>query len=271
MASPLWIRNLIKRTFSQRFLLSKLTRVPPIGKLFDKALFDGDDLFILPKNNLIQVNRALDPPEDSVLPFHVVEHFVRESNYHWIMDSCICRESSHCESYPVDLGCLFLGRATLGINPKFGRSVSADEALFHVERCRDAGLVHLIGRNKLDSVWLNVRPGHELLTVCNCCPCCCLWKVLPHLNMRISSKVTKMPGVSVFVTDQCIGCGTCMQEVCFIQAIRFEGDHAVIGSECRGCARCVEACPQDAIEIRIDGKSSVGDTIGRISEIVDIS
>ena len=271
MASPIWIRNLIKRTFSQRFFLSRLTRVPPVGRLLDKALFDGDDLIILPKNDVIQVNRALESPEDTVLPSRVVEHFIKEAHYHWIMDACICRESSHCKDYPVDLGCLFLGKATQGINPKFGRPVSAEEALLHVERCREAGLVHLVGRNKLDSVWLNVRPGNELFTICNCCPCCCLWKVLPHMSTRISSKVTKMPGVSVFVTGQCIGCGTCTKNICFANAIRLEGDRAVIGNGCRGCGRCVESCPQNAIHIRITDESFVSRTIGRLSDLVDVS
>jgi ferredoxin len=118
---------------------------------------------------------------------------------------------------------------------------------------------------------LNVRPGHELFTICNCCPCCCLWKVLPHMSTQISSKVTKMPGVSVFVTDQCIGCGTCTEGICFADAIRLEADRAVIGDGCRGCGRCVEICPQDAIRLRVVDESFVSRTIGRLSNLVDVS
>ena len=81
-------------------------------------------------------------------------------------------------------------------------------------RCR-AGLVHLIGRNKLDSVWLGAGPSHKLMTICNCCPCCCLWRMIPQLDPAIGAKVTRMPGVSVTVTDRCAGCGTCAAGICF--------------------------------------------------------
>ena len=114
-----------------------------------------------------------------------------------------------------------MGEAVHGINPNLGRLVSKEEAHEHVRKCREAGLVHLIGRNKLDAVWLNVGPGDKLLTVCNCCPCCCLWKILPDVNPEIGRKITKMAGVNVEVTDRCVGCGTCIQEnICFVDAIR---------------------------------------------------
>ncbi|MDY6794139.1 MAG: hypothetical protein SWK76_02475 [Actinomycetota bacterium] len=60
----------------------------------------------------------------------------------------------------------------MGINPKLGRRVTREEAREHVRRCREAGLFHIIGRNKIDMVWLNIRLGQRLLTICNCCPCC---------------------------------------------------------------------------------------------------
>jgi len=77
------------------------------------------------------------------------------------MDWCICRKSTKCEDYPIELGCLFLGEATLKIDPRLGHRATKQEALEHVQKCRDAGLVHLIGRNKLDSVWLNAQPGNN--------------------------------------------------------------------------------------------------------------
>jgi len=112
------------------------------------------------------------------------------------MNFCFCRDADQCKNHPIELGCLFLGKAVLGINPKLGGFVSKDDAMEHIKNCGEAGLVHLIGRYKLDKMWLNVRPGIQLLTICNCCPCCCLWKMLPDLNVHISRKITKMPGVS---------------------------------------------------------------------------
>ena len=187
------------------------------------------------------------------------------------MDWCICRSATKCNDYPINLGCLFLGEATLNIDPRIGHRATKQEALEHVRKCREAGLVHLIGRNKLDAVWLGVEPGNKLLTICNCCPCCCLWRVLPHLAPDISSKITRMPGVKVTVTDRCVGCGTCTQGICFVDAIRIVNNRAVKSDECRGCGRCVDVCPQKAIEISIDDGQFMQEAVSRISSSVDVS
>jgi ferredoxin len=270
MGSPYWMKILINKTFSQRFFWSKLSNYPVVGKIIDKLLFEADDIIFLPKDSAIPVNKSLDGREDMVMPSQVLDHFIKAAKYHWIMDFCICRDSSHCEDYPTELGCLFLGEAAMGINPKFGRPVTADEALAHAARCREAGLVHLIGRNKLDTVWLNVGPGRKLLTVCNCCPCCCLWKVLPVIKDDIADKITRMPGVSVTVSDRCVGCGTCTKDVCFVEAIRLDGDRAVISDACRGCGRCVTVCPTEAIDITTGSEQGVADAIERISALVEL-
>ncbi|MDI6873908.1 MAG: 4Fe-4S binding protein [Actinomycetota bacterium] len=271
MASPVWFVNLVKKTFPQRFTLARLTRVPLVGAFLDRWLFGGDDIVYLPKDRVVRVDREVAGGENVVLPTRVVEYFVEKANYHWIMNTCICREASGCRDYPIDLGCLFLGEAAMGINPRLGRRVSREEALEHVRRCREAGLFQLIGRNKLDTVWLNVRPGTRLLTICSCCPCCCLWRMIPALSEKISSKVHRMPGVEVRVTDRCEGCGTCVKKGCFVQAIRMEGDRAVIGKECRGCGHCVEVCPHGAIELIVADTSFMDSLVPRIDGLVDVT
>ena len=271
MAAPLWLVDLIKKTLPQRYTLAKLTQHPVLGRLIDRLLFEGDDLIVLPRDSVIAVDTPIEDQGSMVLPSQVVTHYIEKANYHWIMDGCICREAGVCKDYPTDLGCLFLGETAMGINPALGRSVTREDALEHVERCREAGLVHLIGRNRLDTVWLNVRPGERLLTICNCCPCCCLWSILPHLDARIGDRITKMPGVSVRVTDGCVGCGTCAEGVCFTDAIRMEGGRASIGHLCRGCGRCVDVCPNEAIELTVDSDRSVEDSIERLASLVDVT
>jgi hypothetical protein len=59
----------------------------------------------------------------------------------------------------------------------------------------------MIGRNKIDTLWMGVGPGYKLMTVCNCCPCCCLFKTLPNLD------VTHIPHPSVLVFDNYFGKG----------------------------------------------------------------
>jgi ferredoxin len=271
MSRPIWFVNLLKRMFPGRYLMAGMTNFPPVGKLVDFALFREDNVVYLPRDGTIQINADIEKPVDTVLPSQIVDHFIEQASYHWVMNFCICREGENCQEYPHDYGCIFLGSAVLKINSKLGRLVSKEQALAHAQRCREAGLVHIIGRNRLDMVWLGATPGENLMTICNCCPCCCLWKMLPKLSPEIGDKISKMPGVHVFVTDECAGCGECTREICFVDAIQLVDGFAVIDESCRGCGKCVEVCPNQAIEISIDEPGIFQNTIDRLSALVDIN
>ena len=270
MGRPLWFVELMKKLYKNRNLLAKLTKLPILGDIIEKTAFENDDIICLPKDQaVIQINKALDVRE-TVLPSQIVEHFINKASFHWIMDFCICRESNKCKDYPRNLGCLFLGEAAKGINPKLGRSVTKEEAIAHANKCREAGLVYFIGRVKFDSIWLGVKPEEKLLTICNCCPCCCISGGLKYLAPQIAEKYTKMPGVQIRVSDRCKGCGTCA-DICFLDAIRIVNKRAVISQICRGCGRCIDACPQNAIELTITDDQFLEKTINRISEHVDVT
>ncbi|MGD2248196.1 MAG: 4Fe-4S binding protein [Candidatus Methanofastidiosia archaeon] len=250
-----------------QLLIAKMTKIPIIGKIIYQTVFKTDKLLYLPCDKTIQINQRI-TPESMVLPSQVVKHFIEKANYHWIMDFCICRKSGNCQNYPVEWGCLFLGEAATKIDPRIGHRVTKKEALEYAQQCSDAGLIQLIGKHKIDTLWLDVGPGNKLLTICNCCPCCCGWTMLPNFSLDIRSKVTKMPGVAVFVSDACTGCGVC-EEVCFAHAIEI-GEKAVITDACVGCGRCVKVCPQNAIKITVDDES-IKKSIQHISEVVDVT
>jgi Pyruvate/2-oxoacid:ferredoxin oxidoreductase delta subunit len=273
MGAPLWMVELIKKTFPNRKLIAQLTNMPIVSRIVENVLFGEDDIIYLPKDNIvkIKIGKQLERPTESILPSQIVHNFIEKAKYHWIMNFCICRDSMKCKDYPIHYGCLFLGEAVLDINPQLGRLVTKEEAHEHMRKCREAGLVHMIGRNKLDSMWLNVRPGVKLMTICNCCPCCCLWRILPDINPKISRNVTRMKGVEVKVTDACVGCGTCVDSgICFVNAIRMAGGVAAIGQDCRGCGRCVEICPESAIELTVDNSTYVNDSFNRLDSKVDL-
>ena len=118
MSRPRWVVQLIKLAFPGRFLAARATRVPGLGQMMDRWLFEGDHLFYLPQDHLIQVDEAVEVLGEMVLPSQVVEHFIEQAGVHWIMNACICRDANGCEDYPRELGCLFLGEAAAGINPQ---------------------------------------------------------------------------------------------------------------------------------------------------------
>lgn len=271
MSRPLWFVKLLKKTFPNVKLIAKLTNLPILGTIIDYLLFKGDDIIYLPKDKVIEINKPMGEYNEFILPSQVLEYFINKAKNHWVMNFCICRSSMDCKDYPIDLGCLFLGDAVLDINPQLGRLVSKEEALEHLKKCREVGLVQMIGRNRLDAQWLGVKPGEKLLSICNCDPCCCLWRVSPILAPKIGYKIKKMPGISVRVTDRCKGCQICTKGYCFVDAIHFINNKAVISKECRGCGRCISVCPHDAIEIRIEDEHYVKKSIEEIDNIIDIA
>ncbi len=269
MPTPAWIMKLVKALFPQRFRIARLTHIPLVGTLTEHLLFSGDRVVYVPDDRVISIKAPI-MHENIILPSDVVEHFIHHARYHFVMNACVCRVANNCEDYPIDLGCLFLGEAVLRINPDFGRLVSREEALEHIQRARQAGLVHTVGRSRIDSVLMGAGPSRKLLTICNCCPCCCLWNILPDLHGRIAGTVRRMPGVQVYVNGNCVGCGACTQDICFVDAIQLLNGKAVIGEECRGCGRCVTVCPQGAIEVSIEDSRFIKETIQQIGELVDL-
>jgi len=270
MSRPIWFVNLLKRAYPTRRPIARLTKIPLIGDLVDHLLFRGDEMYVLPKDHTIQINAPLDPPETTIIPSQLVEYYINQANHIWIMDFCICREGDKCQDYPRDLGCIFLGEPVLQINSKLGKLVSKEEALEHAQRCREAGLVHAIGRNRLDSVWLGATPSEELMTICNCCPCCCLWGLVTDLTPKIGNKISSLPGVEVTVTEVCTGCELCTDGICFSDAIHVIDGRAEISLECRGCGRCVEVCPENAIILTINGEKNFKEIQKRLDQLVDL-
>ena len=187
------------------------------------------------------------------------------------MNSCLCRKSNNCKDYPQDIGCIFLGPTANKIPEHIGKKSTVEEALAQVDEADAAGLSHIIGRNKIDTVWMNIRPGKGLLTICHCCPCCCLWKVYPNLDDEISDKLEKLDGVSVELhEDNCRMCKKCLNEICMFQAISLKDDKISIDHDiCKGCGLCVNACKFDAITIDYTDET-IDNVINRMDNLLEI-
>ena len=270
MPAPAWMLKIARVLYSKRFLLARLTHLPLVGELAERLFFASDRIIFLPQRQTIAINTSVEP-ENYPLPAAVLEHFIQHTTHAFIMDACLCRSSNNCQAYSHELGCLFLGEAVLKINPKLGRLVSKQEALLHVCGAVQVGLVPSIARSRIDAVLFGAAPVHKLLTICFCCPCCCVWNALPLFNAGIAQTLSRMPGLEMQVTERCTGCGVCTQGVCFADAIQCVNGRAVISADCRACGRCVEECPQDAIEVQVTDDSFIKATIAQISALVDVS
>jgi ferredoxin len=260
MSRPQWQVKLIQMFFGGIFLFARATRLPVIGSWIYRALFDKDDITFIP------VNESLQHPEHVALPSDIVRHFIMKAEHIWIKDSCVCRSAEGCRNYPVDLGCIYLGGPVLKFNSGLGRMATAEEALDHLQRCADAGLVHMIGLNRMDSLMLGCAPSDTLMTICNCCECCCFFRILPDLHGPIKQKIRGLPCVDISVAEGCTGCGKCAA-ACFVQAISIAGGKARINDDCIRCGKCVRACGAGSIKMRITDPVFVDNSIGRITAV----
>ena len=277
MLSPKTNVRLLSPRFGKRFGYARFfKRHPSLSGILDRIAFKGDEIYYAPtdtsvaKSRRIEVEIGVPQKEDTVLPSDVARELVERSRYHYIMHFCFCRNANGCQEFPTELGCIFLGKGVLNIRGDVGHLATKEEALEHLEKCRQAGLVQLVGRNKIDSLWLDSGRPDQLMSLCNCCPCCCLWKMLPDLPDDIGERVSRLPGVEVAVLhDRCTGCGLC-SESCFVSALRIDGGKCSIDdSACRGCGRCADACPHDAIVVSVS-EVSVKDAADRLCQIVNI-
>jgi len=265
--------QLSKKIMPRRFYQFNPTKIPFVARLAKKALMDGDDMLMMPRDKVIQVNKSLAAPVEEFLPTEVIAHFVKKASYICILDTCLCREALKCKHYPISPGCIYMGEGARGLNPKEGRPATVDEALEHIHKSQELGLVSMVGRSKLDCVTHSIGPGNRLMAVCNCCPCCCIARGIPYMHPLLGEKFNIIPGLKIVVTDRCQGCGACAgKDLCIFQAFSFQGGLALIDySRCRGCGRCVSACPDNAIEVVIEDKNYIKNAIERLSRTVNVT
>jgi len=156
---------------------------------------------------------------------------------------------------------------------KHGHLASFEEAMEQAKKAVDSGLVPVMGRYRAEAATMYALPDEgDMLTICYCCPCCCVQGGMKHSASTIREVFKRMDGVRVNVDkDICIGCEACL-EVCIYDGIKIiDGKAEIDQDSCLGCGRCERDCPNNAITIKITDLNSVDKLISRIESYVDVS
>ncbi len=204
--------------------------------------------------HLIPVYMVLSGGENVVLPLAIIEIMLGKTDTIGIMAECLCRRGEGCVHHPADIGCLILGDAARDLDPRLGRLVTREEATAHAHGAVARGLYPMVVHNEFDA-WLWGIDYRRMMNICFCCDCCC--SVRKSVRLRRSEgffrNIHRLPGLTVYITESCDGCGKCA-EACMAGAVRIDSGKAVIDlNDCKGCGRCAQVCPRGAVVLKMDG------------------
>ncbi len=256
---------LVKNFFKSFEYLYALAYIPYLREKIPALDPNLSDISTLP------INKDIEGAEGIALPEEVLDRLIDISNYRVIVNVCSCRKIFGCDTYPEDLGCIFMGESAKQISDDWSCEVSVDEAKAHVRKALEAGLVPIVGEARADHDLLRIPYEGTLLTACFCCECCCLSRAFRRGPQEtVDGIMHPVQGLSVEVTDACIGCGVCTSS-CFLEAIQIINGRAVINSYCRICGRCAGVCPEKAIKMKLDNPHAVDDVVNRILDKIDLT
>jgi UDP-glucose 4-epimerase len=268
MREQIFSEKFIGSKHSRRFFelsknVFKLGRIPFFREHLPELDPDKSSLSWLP------INKDIEGAGEIALPVEVLDRLIEKARHRVIVNFCGCRLAVGCRDYPIEIGCLMMGESALQIPTKSSREVGVEEAKEHVRKAIQAGLIPVTGKARIDNDIFMIPDEGRLLTVCLCCECCCITRHSRYAPKDVLDGIHQpVEGLSIEVTDDCIGCGACVSK-CYIDAIRMDGDRAVIGDMCRVCGRCATHCPQDAIKLRLNNPDAVEDVVRRIESMVN--
>lgn len=230
----------------------KYVTTPILGPMIKKmgALENFENQYS--QGYIMTLNRDLNYKKQSknvVLPINLVKKAIKESSYRVIVNYCFCRDGNNCQNFPADFGCIMLGEGTRVIVKRgFAREATVKEALDHLDKAAEMGLVALCLWMELEAFGMGIskEDHHRLLEICLCCPCCCLGlrnfkKMGPDVGRRFNSI-----GWKAASGEGCVGCAICAS-ICPVGAITVGADSITVSDACIGCGLCAARCPQEAI------------------------
>ena len=249
------------------FVLSKLP-------IFRKIIVKGYGLDVS-DGSYIPINTTLGKFDNQILPAKLIDHFINISNTIYIQTICGCRIYHDCQDHDKFIGCMYLGEdvANLKLSPEKGRFITKEEASMHVDKAIKNGLVPTFGRFTAESNALNVEDTGHFMSMCFCCPCCCInGKMIQNATTELQGIFKRMEGLTVKVDPNiCIGCGKCLDICVFVSRNIIDGKAVIDQDKCLGCGRCERVCKNGAISITLDDPKRLDEFIKRIERSVDVS
>lgn len=268
---PSWWLAFLTAVWPLTRISAQATGWPVIGKLLTPLvipIFSGKNFNI----SYLPVNAVIPGAQSMILPTRLMEEIIRRSAHRVILKRCTCRDSEHCQTYPADNACLLLGEGTKAIDPHIARHATEEEALAHLKRMLDLGLIPMIGRVLMDNYFYGVPNTGKLLTICFCCPCCCtVLNSARYFPGTVQDSFVRVRGLEVSVdASRCQRCGACA-DTCFFRAITLTPQGIVRDqARCKGCGRCASVCPNQAVTVRLDNlEAAMDDVLERIRQRID--
>ena len=210
----------------------------------------------------IELNRTLsvDAERDFrsvAVPMDLVHKAIDEALYIGGMKECLCRAGNDCQTYPHDLGCLFLNMGgKVVVDHGMAVEFTKEQAHERVNKAAELGLV-------CESLWVEVEQliwgfrndqMDAFLEICFCCPCCCVaFNLSKNATRDVKRRFSPSGWTAVVDHELCIGCRKCLDDYCPQDAVHFrasDGKMVVDQENCVGCGFCRSRCPQGAIKLK---------------------
>jgi len=207
---------------------------------------------------VLNLNKEVhDRTQNVVLPIDMMKRLVRNSKYRAIMHGCLCRTAHSCRDYPVDHACIFIGGSAKAIvDRRMGFEATVDEALAHIDRGAELGLIGQAMWVEVEKHLFGFRSGDgtaHWLEICFCCPCCCsAFKLIRATDQAdIKERFRSIGWKAEVKGEACNACGLCVKK-CPVGAISLDNDRISIDEKvCLGCGFCAAACKRAAITLQL--------------------